>query len=211
MPVTGVTQNGDNVSVETAAGRRCARLRDRCRRGRSVVRKSQDIEFEGFTYPERFLVITNRFNFATKGYAYSCYVSDPREWCALFKVPGEGPPGIWRTVFPTTSEEQEKVLLDYRNAEKRLQSFVPIEGGYEITHTNLYTVHQRVAVTYRRGRVLLVGDAAHVNNPLGGMGMNFGIHGESGKPYLVLEGSTPDSILDRRTPAPACVMHFSRP
>jgi 3-(3-hydroxy-phenyl)propionate hydroxylase len=198
--VTGVTQNGEDVSVETAAGETLrARYAIGADGGRSVVRKSQDIDFEGFTYPERFLVITNRFNFATKGYAYSCYVSDPREWCALFKVPGEGPPGVWRTVFPTGSEEQEKVLLDYKNAEKRLQSFVPIEGGYEITHTNLYTVHQRVAVTYRRGRVLLVGDAAHVNNPLGGMGMNFGIHDSvslSEKLASVLEGSAPDKILD---------------
>jgi 3-(3-hydroxy-phenyl)propionate hydroxylase len=144
--------------------------------GRSVVRKSQDIDFEGFTYQERFLVITTSSDFEKRGFAYSCYVSDPREWCALFKVPGNGPPGLWRVVFPTPPEATVEELLDFTTAEARLQGFMPTDEPYPIVHTNLYTVHQRVAGTYRRGRALLVGDAAHVNNPLGGMGMNFGIH-----------------------------------
>jgi 3-(3-hydroxy-phenyl)propionate hydroxylase len=144
--------------------------------GRSVVRKSQDIDFAGFTYQERFLVITTTTDFERNGFAYSCYVSDPREWCALFKVPGKGPPGLWRVVFPTPPEATAEELLDFAVAEARLQGFIPAGESYPIVHTNLYTVHQRVAATYRRGRVLLAGDAAHVNNPLGGMGMNFGIH-----------------------------------
>jgi 3-(3-hydroxy-phenyl)propionate hydroxylase len=144
--------------------------------GRSVVRKSQDIEFAGFTYEERFLVITTPTDFEQHGFAYSCYVSDPSEWCALFKVPGVGPPGIWRVVFPTKPEVTAEELLDHVSAERRLQAFLPTDPPHTILHTNLYTVHQRVAATYRNGRALLVGDAAHINNPLGGMGMNFGIH-----------------------------------
>lgn len=144
--------------------------------GRSVVRKSQDIEFAGFTYEERFLVITTSTDFEQYGFAYSCYVSDPSEWCALFKVPGAGPPGIWRVVFPTKPEVAADDLLDHASAEQRLQAFLPSDPPHNILHTNLYTVHQRVAASYRNGRALLVGDAAHVNNPLGGMGMNFGIH-----------------------------------
>ena len=144
--------------------------------GRSIVRKSQDIDFEGFTYQERFLVITTTTDFEAKGFAYSCYVSDPREWCALFKVPGKGPPGLWRVVFPTPPEATVEELLDFAAAQQRLQGFIAESKQHSIIHTNLYTVHQRVAETYRRGRVLLAGDAAHVNNPLGGMGMNFGIH-----------------------------------
>lgn len=144
--------------------------------GRSVVRKSQNIEFAGFTYEERFLVITTSTDFEQYGFAYSCYVSDPSEWCALFKVPGAGPPGIWRVVFPTKPEVAADDLLDHASAERRLQAFLPMDRPHTILHTNLYTVHQRVAASYRNGRALLVGDAAHVNNPLGGMGMNFGIH-----------------------------------
>ena len=166
--------------------------------GRSVVRKSQDIGFEGFTYPERFLVITTATDLETRGFAYSAYVSDPNEWCATFKVPGSGPPGVWRVVFPTVAEADAEQLLDHGDAERRVQAFIPQATPHRILHTNLYTVHQRVATAYRRDRVLLAGDAAHVNNPLGGMGMNFGIHDAvslAGKLARVLAGE-PDSLLD---------------
>jgi 3-(3-hydroxy-phenyl)propionate hydroxylase len=144
--------------------------------GRSVVRKSQDIGFEGFTWPERFLVITTTFDFQTLGYAYSSYTMDPIEWAATFKVPGEDDRGIWRCVFPTRPEDAEDTLLDFGRAAARLAAFAPESVQGRIVHTNLYAVHQRVAQTYRKGRVLLAGDAAHVNNPLGGMGLNFGVH-----------------------------------
>lgn len=166
--------------------------------GRSVVRKSQDIDFVGFTYQERFLVITTPHDFEPQGFAYSCYVSDPREWCALFKVPGAGPPGAWRVVFPTAPEATAEALLDYGSAEQRLQGFIPNGNRYVVLHTNLYTVHQRVASSYRHGRALLAGDAAHVNNPLGGMGMNFGIHDAfslADKLSRVLKGENED-LLD---------------
>ena len=166
--------------------------------GRSVVRKSQDIEFAGFTYEERFLVITTSTDFEQHGFAYSCYISDPSEWCALFKVPGAGPPGIWRVVFPTKPDGAAEELLDHVSAERRLQAFLPRDSPHAILHTNLYTVHQRVAASYRNGRALLVGDAAHVNNPLGGMGMNFGIHDAislADKLTRVLDGAS-DDLLD---------------
>jgi len=198
--VESVTQDANGVVVTTAAN-------DAVRAdyvigadgGRSVVRKSQGIAFEGFTYEERFLVVTNRFDFASRGYAYSCYVSDPDEWTALFKVPGDGPPGLWRVVFPTRPEETEAAILDLGRAEQRLQAFLPIADRFGVVHTNVYTVHQRVAATYRRGRVFLVGDAAHVNNPLGGMGMNFGIHDAvslAAKLAKAMESPSHDRLLD---------------
>ncbi|WP_272840497.1 FAD-dependent oxidoreductase [Rhodoplanes sp. TEM] len=167
--------------------------------GRSVVRKSQDIDFAGFTYQERFLVVTTTWDFARQGFAYSCYVSDPREWCAMFKVPAGGPPGLWRVVFPTPPQAEAEELLDHAGAEARVRGFLKTDAPIGIVHTNLYTVHQRVAATYRRGRVLLAGDAAHVNNPLGGMGMNFGIHDAVSLAETlarVLDGA-PGALLDR--------------
>lgn len=167
--------------------------------GRSVVRKSLDVGFEGFTYPERFLVITNTYDFEAEGFAFSSYVADPDEWCALFKVPGDGPPGIWRVVFPTDPAAPEETLVDHEAARQRLQRFIPRQKPYEVTHTNLYNVHQRVATTFREGRVLLIGDAAHVNNPLGGMGMNFGIHdahNAADKLGQVLVGQASTEVLD---------------
>ncbi len=144
--------------------------------GRSLVRKSQNIEFKGFTWPERFLVITTTFDFESLGFAYSSYTMDPVEWAATFKVPGEDGRGIWRCVFPIRPDENESDLLDGTRAATRLEKFVPESVSGRVVHVNLYAVHQRVAASYRQGRVLLAGDAAHINNPLGGMGLNFGIH-----------------------------------
>jgi 3-(3-hydroxy-phenyl)propionate hydroxylase len=197
--VETVTQDADGVTVVTADGNtyRGSYLIG-ADGGRSVVRKSQDIGFEGFTYQERFLVITTSTDLEQRGFAYSCYISDPAEWCATFKVPGAGPPGIWRVVFPTKPEASAEELLDHGNAERRLQGLIPSAKPHEILHTNLYTVHQRVASSYRNKRVLLAGDAAHVNNPLGGMGMNFGIHDavSVATKIAAVFGGSDDSLLD---------------
>jgi 3-(3-hydroxy-phenyl)propionate hydroxylase len=197
--VEAVTQDADGVVVTTAKGEVKADWLIGADGGRSVVRKSQGIDFEGFTYPERFLVVTNTYDFEEEGYALSCYVADPEQWCAVFKVPGKGPPGLWRVVFPTKPEEDEAALLDHELARQRLERFLPRPKPYEIVHTNLYHVHQRVASTYRKGRVLLAGDAAHINNPLGGIGMNFGIqdaHSLAQKLGAVIKGEADDAVLD---------------
>jgi 3-(3-hydroxy-phenyl)propionate hydroxylase len=167
--------------------------------GRSIVRKSQNIAFEGFTWPERFLVITTTFDFESLGFAYSSYTMDPIEWAATFKVPGDDGRGIWRCVFPTRSDEHESDLLDSTRAAARLREFVPESASGRVVHVNLYAVHQRVAATYRKGRVLLAGDAAHINNPLGGMGLNFGIHDAHSLAGYLAEAieSGRDELLDR--------------
>jgi 3-(3-hydroxy-phenyl)propionate hydroxylase len=144
--------------------------------GRSAVRKQCGIAFDGFTWPERFIVLTTPFDFeAQRGYCYRSYFADPNAWCNCFKVSADGPPGLWRTVFPTDSTQSEADLMSDAGVQQRLQSFFPSDARYEIVHRNLYMTHQRVAATFRRGRVLLAGDAAHVNNPIGGMGLNGGI------------------------------------
>ena len=146
--------------------------------GRSTVRKAADIAFDGFTYPERFVKLATTFDFKgpNPGYVYRNYFSDPDEWCNLFKVRGEGGNGIWRAIFPTRPDETDEDVLSAEGIQRRLKKFFPKDGDYEIAYANVYSVNQRVAATFRTGRVLLVGDAAHVNNPIGGMGMNGGIH-----------------------------------
>jgi 3-(3-hydroxy-phenyl)propionate hydroxylase len=168
--------------------------------GRSVVRKSQGIDFSGFTWPERFLVITTSFDFEPLGFAFSSYTMDPVEWTATFKIPGEDGRGLWRCVFPTNPQEPEATLLDFARAADRLAGLVPETRNAQIVHTNLYAVHQRVAARYRSGRVLLAGDAAHVNNPLGGMGLNFGLHDAhnlAAKLAEVWHGRAAPELLDR--------------
>ncbi|HKT17306.1 MAG TPA: FAD-dependent monooxygenase [Stellaceae bacterium] len=144
--------------------------------GRSVVRKQSGIEFEGFTWPERFIVLTTPFDFgASRGYCPRSYFADPEEWCNCFKVSANGPPGLWRTVYPTRPAQSDDELLSDQAVQARMQKFFPAARPYDIVHRNLYVTHQRVAATFRQGRVLLAGDAAHVNNPIGGMGLNGGL------------------------------------
>ena len=54
----------------------------------------------------------------------------------------------------------------------RLQKFFPRSARYPVTHRNIYNVHQRVAVKFHRDRVILAGDSAHVNDPIGGLGLH---------------------------------------
>jgi 3-(3-hydroxy-phenyl)propionate hydroxylase len=175
--LTGVTQDGDGVTatVESSAG--VETLRGRFLIGadgaRSVVRKEVDIAFEGFTYPEQFLVVSTEHplerHFANLSHIN--YVSDREEWCAIVRVPTQ-----WRVLFPAPPEAAIEDLTDPDALEARLQRLAPKPGRYDIAYVSLYRVHQRVAERYRSGNVLLAGDAAHLNNPIGGMGMNGGLH-----------------------------------
>jgi 3-(3-hydroxy-phenyl)propionate hydroxylase len=169
--------------------------------GRSTIRKLADIEFEGFTYPERFIKIATSFDFgaANPNIVFRNYFSDPEEWCNLFKVRGERPEGLWRAIFPLTSDEDDATASAPERIEQRLQKFFPKSGRYDVEYVNVYPVSQRVAKTFRKRRVLLAGDSAHVNNPIGGMGMNGGIHDAinlAEKLARVVSGEADETLLD---------------
>ncbi|AOS98295.1 Para-nitrophenol 4-monooxygenase [Microbulbifer aggregans] len=142
---------------------------------RSVVRKQSDIGYMGFTYDEKFLVVSTSFPFEEvfEDFSYVNYVSDPEEWCVILRTDK-----LWRVLVPVfpTSEEEEAFYLSDEFVQSRLKRLYPRDTDYDIHHRSIYAVNQRVAETYYRGRVLLVGDACHINNPLGGMGMNGGLH-----------------------------------
>ncbi len=149
-----------------------------CDGGRSTVRKLAGIEFEGFTWPERFLKIDTRHDFSTLGTHISNrnYFSAPNDWMNLFMARGEDGEGMWRAVSPVDPVITDEAATSTEAVEARLQRFCPKPGPYDIVTTAIYRVHQRVAKTFNLGRIILAGDAAHVNNPVGGMGMNGGIH-----------------------------------
>ena len=201
--VTQVAQHGDEVTatIETPTGEKTFRAdwMIGCDGGRSQVRKSMREEFSGFTYEERFLVLSTRYDFEPHGYALTNYIADPEEWCALFKVPGYDERGIWRVVFPVDAKAPVDEIFEETAVQRRIQGFHPKAGSYEVTHRNLYDVHQRVASCYRDGRLLIAGDAAHINNPLGGMGMNFGLHDAfnlANKLASVIRDNADVSLLD---------------
>jgi 3-(3-hydroxy-phenyl)propionate hydroxylase len=199
--VVDVALSGDAVSVtvEGPGGRGIARggWLIGADGGRSRVREALGIPLEGFTWPERFLVASTAFEFAdvVPNLSDVSYFADPDEWFFLLRVVG-----VWRAMFPTRPEERDADILSDEGVERRLQSVWRKRGSYEIVHRTLYPVHQRVAGAYRKGRAFLAGDAAHLNNPLGGMGMNGGIHDAfnvAGKLARVMRGEADEAELDR--------------
>jgi 3-(3-hydroxy-phenyl)propionate hydroxylase len=167
--------------------------------GRSTIRKLLPVEFEGFTWPEQFLVLSTPHDLAQHGFAMNTYVADPVEWAAVFKMPDDGPPGLWRLAFPCEPGLPDDALLEAEQVERRMQAFLPREAQYEIRYKSIYRVHQRVASDWRSARVLLAGDAAHLNNPLGGFGLNSGIHDAANlaeKLARVWHGEAKEALLD---------------
>jgi len=196
--VTGVEQDERGVTVTVNGSRKMkAQWLIGADGGRSRVRDALGIKLEGFTWPERFLVASTPFDFATviPNLCDVSYFADPEEWFFLLRVVG-----VWRAMFPVGQDEKDEDVLSDRSIQARLQRVHKSQEPYEIRHRTLYSVHQRVAESYRKGRAFLAGDAAHLNNPLGGMGMNGGIHDGfniAEKLAGVIKGSLSETELNR--------------
>jgi 3-(3-hydroxy-phenyl)propionate hydroxylase len=165
------TQQGNSVLVKTATESFETPWLIGCDGGRSTVRKLMGTEFEGFTWPERFVVISTHADFHQLGFTSNAYVADPREWAAVFHMPG-----LWRLAFPVHPDEDEAEVLAAEAVEARMQRFVKRNQPYDVPYKGIYRVHQRVAKDWRQRRIILAGDAAHLNNPLGAFGLNGGLH-----------------------------------
>lgn len=175
--VVAIDQSDDEVTVEAEHdGERVAIRGDvviGCDGGRSTVRKLMDIPFPGLTYPEHFLVAGTRFDFRARmpDIASVNYTADPVRWFMLLQIPD-----MWRILVPVAPDVSADDAVSDASLQSSLQNICPRPDDYEIVVRAIYRVHQRVADAYRRGRVFLAGDAAHLNNPLGGMGLNGGLH-----------------------------------
>jgi 3-(3-hydroxy-phenyl)propionate hydroxylase len=216
-PVTSASQSDTGAEVRVAdspAPLQCRYLVG-ADGANSVVRRAANIEFDGFTWPERFLVVSTPFDFASsiKDLASVSYFADAEEWYFLLQIPNR----LWRVMFPVSANEQDDDILSDARIQQRLQRVHARTEPYEVVHKTLYNVHQRVAKTYHQGRILLTGDAAHINNPLGGMGMNGGIHDSFNlidKLVEVCKGNTPEEAFnsysnERREIALAYVQELS--
>lgn len=199
VEATAITQHDDSVSVMGSANGVSVKYNADYLIGAdgawSTVRRLANIEFEGFTYPERFLFVSTDFEYADRfpGISYVNYFSDPQEWCVLLRVPQR-----WRVLFPIPTDCPDEVALGDPYVHETLQRLAPSAQPYQISHRTIYKVHQRVARNFRLGRILLAGDAAHINNPLGGMGMNGGVQDAfnlSGKLIeILLHGASSDRL-----------------
>ncbi|MBM3527696.1 MAG: FAD-dependent monooxygenase [Alphaproteobacteria bacterium] len=199
--VTGLKQDG--AGVEVTLDRRGA---SETHRGRyligadgasSVVRRALGVEFEGFTWPDRLLVVSTPFDFhaVIPGLTAVNYVADPERWYFLLQIPG-----LWRVMFLVNEDASDERVQTREFAQSLMAGVIPGISNYEIDHITLYKVHQRVAKSFREGRAFLIGDAAHINNPLGGMGMNGGIHDAvnlAARLCAVWRGEKPEAELGR--------------
>lgn len=162
----------------------------------STVRKQLKIEFEGATYVDRYLVyLTDHpFEDSIPGLSLVNYISDPEQFVVLLRAPES-----WRVLFRTDESMTDERAQDPSIIEGLLQGVVKKPTPYRILHTQLYRIHQRVAATFRAGNALLLGDAAHINSPIGGMGMNNGIHDAFDLARVlpdVATGGLPETELD---------------
>ncbi len=197
----GADQDADGVDlhIETAEGPETIRGRYLIAAdgASSVIRAAQGIDFPGLTFPELWLCISTPYDFTRPipGLSPIAYVADPECWFVFVKVPE-----MWRLLMPSFPDESEDVLLTDATVAERMRRIGVEDTDYRTIHRTAYHVHQRVAETYRKGRVFLTGDSAHINNPLGGMGMNGGIHDGlnlAEKLVRVWRGEAGDEEFDR--------------
>lgn len=179
--VAGMIRGDDAVTLTVKRGGARERLRARwvvaADGAGSTLRKLLALPFEGLTYPETTVLATTAFPFEEHlpGLSPINYVWTRDSNYALLRLPDR-----WRvSLYPDPGEDFEAEPWradDAARIEAKLQRIVPKLGAYEVLDHRPYRVHQRIVPCYRAGNVLLAGDAAHVNSPSGGMGMNCGIH-----------------------------------
>ncbi len=175
--LSGLKQNNDQVSMEfNHRGDKIIHNADwvvGTDGGRSVTRKSLGLEFKGFTYDEKILVLGTPYDMrrSFKDLSYINYFSDPVNYAHMLKIPD-----LWRMSLPLPNDLDDEVALSTAYINERLSSLIPELSSDQIQVKGVYHVHQRVVDSYKVGRVFLAGDAAHLNNPKGGMGLNGGLH-----------------------------------
>ena len=199
--VVDFVDHGDHVELTcaTAGGMRTFQGSYLCGSdgARSTVRKNLGLTFEGNTYEDRFLVINTDINLGAvfPGIGPVCYIFDPKEWVITLQLLKN----LRRVVFRVADGEVEEEIVQEANVRERIRQWLGVDIDFNLVQHAVYRVHQRVAGSFRQGRVLLLGDAAHVNNPAGGMGLNSGIHDVYNlveKLVAVMAGA-PEALLDQ--------------
>jgi 3-(3-hydroxy-phenyl)propionate hydroxylase len=139
----------------------------------SIVRRNLGIEFSGFTYEEKFFTLSTEKPLEDyfSNLSYVNYVSDPEEWFVLLKAPS-----AWRILVPVPQSLDDDLIKSDDYVTEIFSRVLNSSDPIETIHRTIYRVHQRVVNKMRSRRIILAGDSAHLNNPLGGFGMNGGLH-----------------------------------
>jgi len=197
--LTGFEQDAEGVraTVETPHGERAIRAKwlIGADGARSTVRHLMDVEFEGFTWPNRFIATNVHCDFESLGYQKANFVCDPVYMAVIAIL---GPHGPWRVTYQEDGSLPVESFMD--RLPERYAFYMPEGTPYEVVSASPYTLHQRCAATLRVGRVLLAGDAAHATNPCGGLGLTTGFWTAmilSDVLAAVMRGEEDESILDR--------------
>jgi 3-(3-hydroxy-phenyl)propionate hydroxylase len=173
----GLSQNSDLVSLEFKHNGNIELIQSDwvigTDGGRSATRKCLGLEFKGFTYDEKILVLGTPYDMrkSFKDLSFINYFSDPVNYAHMLKIPD-----LWRMSLPLPNELEDDIALSNDYIDSRLHTLIPDLTSDQIQVKGVYHVHQRVVDRYQVGRVFLAGDAAHLNNPKGGMGLNGGLH-----------------------------------
>jgi len=162
----------------------------------STVRKSLGLEYGGKTYTHTSVLVSTPFPFHEhlENISDVSYCWSERGPFSLLRLKN-----LWRaSLYPGVED------LDAAAERERVREWLayihPAARDAELSNVSPYRVHERCIDRFRVGRVLLAGDAAHLNPPSGGMGMNGGIHDAmnlSEKLLRVIAGDADDSLLDR--------------
>lgn len=199
--VTGAQQTEDGVVVQAETPDGACEYKARyvvaCDGAGSVLRKTLGIGFDGFTYEEKFLCLSTLAPMHDRlpDICNVNYMADPTEWLVLLRAPS-----AWRVLVPAAEHIPDAELLSDRKKNEVFARLLKTDEIIETLHRTIYRVHQRVAKTYRAGRIILAGDAAHLNNPIGGFGMNSALHDIRNlcdKLVRIVKGGEPaDPLLD---------------
>lgn len=196
-------QDADGVTLSVVTERETEELRARWVIGAdgagSTVRRLLGLSFDGMTWPERFVATNVRYDFERYGYARATFVIDDRFGAVIAVLDSAG---LWRCTYMEDATLPEETFLE--RLPHVYDALLPGHGSYELERASPYRMHQRSAQRYRVGRVVLAGDAAHVTNPTGGLGLTSGLF-DSYALYpamtAVIVNGADDEVLDRYSAA----------